>query len=221
MTLEMIYIGGTILVVLLVLGALLALILYLYQLHKIRQLLAKKFRRKKRRRMQKKQHRILMSRKKRYLRWFVFLSVISGAGFAGTLFLSNYQGTHLTTADGSVISKAHFYLLDLENQLQQVSEQTIEKEKFESNIRILTSNIASVGLKQASKVNTTEGQAILNRYYTSLKELGINGSAQVGSFYDNPDLLQDYLTDTKKVSQNEQAVMSFYKIDKSHFKESK
>jgi hypothetical protein len=96
-----------------------------------------------------------------------------------------------------------------------------EKEKLEYNLRYLSTGMASYGLKKASIINSAEGQLLLNRYYTAMKQLGVNVSTQIKHVHDNTALIDEFLADVQKIRQYEQDVFNYYKVNSKTFAESK
>jgi len=75
--------------------------------------------------------------------------------------------------------------------------------------------LSSYSIKQASTVNTIEGQMLLNRYYNSMSELGINISRNSTLLLSEDDVLEEALADVKKIQLYQKKVLDFYKVNTS------
>jgi len=60
------------------------------------------------------------------------------------------------------------------------------KKQVEENLSILSSRLSAFALNKANYRISSEGQLIINRYYTSMKQFGINLSTQSRNFYNDP-----------------------------------
>lgn len=145
---------------------------------------------------------------------FCFLTVL----FAGVaMFVSYYQSMNLTAEDSEAVVKSYYLLRDLKEQLELADSQS--EESFQENIRLLSTGLASYGIRKASDLNSTEGQIILNRYYNGLKQLGMNASTQVKYIYGNKELITVFLSDVQRVISYETAVFDYYQVNHAAFSE--
>ncbi|MBO0422746.1 hypothetical protein JZO84_07630 [Enterococcus plantarum] len=198
---------------------------FLIQFFRTRRLLKKipqkrvKNRKKNRKIVQKK--RQFLKQKKKSLRLFWLMSFVTVALAGGMSYLSYYQSMNLTTGDSDSVVKGYYLLRDFEEQLTIARDKSDDEEKLQKNIRYLATSMASYGTKKASEVNSEEGQITLNRYYNSIKQLGMNASTQTKNLFGNQELVDSFLADIKKVQVYEKETFGYYKVNESAFKEEK
>ena len=96
-----------------------------------------------------------------------------------------------------------------------LSESSETEEKTLGNLRYLSSSLSSYGVKKASYLNTEEGQLLLNRYYGSMKEIGMNATNNLSKIYGNPELVKEYQADIDKITENQKKVFEMYKVDEN------
>lgn len=220
-TLDYVYTGGIILAILSLIGASLFLYRFFLKHRQLKKLPIKKLRNKKKQRRIRRIRQELLAQKRQSIRAFVLSLVLFLSFSAGAIGLSYYQSMTLGTDDSDSLVKGYYLLRDFKKELAEVESKQEDKEKLQKNIRYLGTSMASYGTKKASSVNTEEGQLVLNRYYKALKELGMNVSTQTNNFYENPSLVEEFLTDSAKVETYEKAAFTYYKVDESLLKESK
>lgn len=175
---------------------------------------------KKRRAVARKRHRLTQSRKKS-LGFCLVLLLLTGLLGGASFYLADYQAMNLTTDDADSLAKGYYLLSDFEDQLMIAKEKGDEEEKIQKNIRYLATAMASYGTKKASDVNSAEGQLTLNRYYNSIKQLGMNASTQTKNFYGNSQIVDSFLEDIKNTQSYEKAAFVFYKVDEMALAEEK
>ncbi|WP_242596200.1 hypothetical protein [Enterococcus plantarum] len=152
---------------------------------------------------------------------FWLMSFVTVALAGGMSYLSYYQSMNLTTGDSDSVVKGYYLLRDFEEQLTIARDKSDDEEKLQKNIRYLATSMASYGTKKASEVNSEEGQITLNRYYNSIKQLGMNASTQTKNLFGNQELVDSFLADIKKVQVYEKETFGYYKVNESAFKEEK
>lgn len=213
--LDGVFMGGVVLAILSFIGSGLSLGRYFTKKRKLKQLPKKKSQNKKKRKRMIQQRKHLEKGKKRTLRLFFLGFFLTLCFSGGSSYLSYYQSMNLTANDSDAIVRGYYLLRDFKTQLEEAKEEKEDNVKTQKNIRYLATAMASYGTKKASEVNTKEGQVTLNRYYNALKEVGMNASTQTNNFYGNEQLIQGFLTDSKKVEEYEKAAFSYYKIDET------
>lgn len=181
----------------------------------------KKFKNKKKNKQMRLKRQQLTKQKKKSLRLFFILLLVTGVLAGGVSYLSYYQSMNLTTDDSDSVVKGYYLLRDFEEQLVLARDKGDDEEKLQKNIRYLATSMASYGTKKASDVNSKEGQITLNRYYNALKQLGMNASTQTKNFFGNQELVDGFLADIKKAQDYEKAAFDYYKVNESAFKEEK
>ncbi|EOI02723.1 hypothetical protein UAY_00970 [Enterococcus moraviensis ATCC BAA-383] len=187
----------------------------------LKKLPKKKFKNKKKNRKIARKKQQLMKKKKKSVRLFLMLSFVTVALAGGMSYLSYYQSMNLTTGDSDSVVKGYYLLRDFEDQLIIARDKSDDEEKLQKNIRYLATSMASYGTKKASDINSEEGQITLNRYYNSIKQLGMNASTQTKNFFGNQELVDSFLADIKKAQVYEKETFDYYKVNESAFKEEK
>lgn len=174
----------------------------------------------KRKKIKKEIRSISKSRKKIGFMCLVslFLTICLGAG---TAYVSYYQSVNLSVADQKAVVKGYYLLTDLSQQLENIKSGELEEHDSISNTQMLGSSMASFNHLKASTTNKIDGQVKLNRYYTSLKELGVNTIAKSQNFYDNPKLIDEFLMDVDKTINHQKEVFDYYKVDEAKLEKSK
>nr|WP_242700643.1 hypothetical protein [Enterococcus sp. DIV0212c] len=187
---------------------------------KIKQL-PKKGKNKKRNKRIFQQRNRLKKDQKRQLKGFILSSMFAGLLAGGISYLSYYQSMNLSSNDSDVVVKCYYLLRDFEKEITTAKNQGDDEDKVQQNIRYLATSMASQGVKKASAINTEEGQLILNRYYNSVKQLGMNASTQTKNFYGNANVVDDFLADIKKAESYEKEAFNYYKVSQAAFEKEK
>ncbi|MBP2097375.1 hypothetical protein [Enterococcus rivorum] len=141
----------------------------------------------------------------------VFL-VVGLAASSGAAYTIYYQATNLSELDQKAIVDGYYYLTKVENQLNE-TELLDNTNEVDANLDTLSSRLSAFALNKADYRISEDGQQIINRYYTSMKELGINLSSQSKNFYKDEEVLAVVKKDIEKVKNNEKAVFKQFKID--------
>lgn len=213
--LDWITIVGTAIVIVLLLLFVYFLVQLLSTSRKLKQLPTRKIKNKKKNKRIKMKRKQLQSNKKkqskRMLLSFIFACLLAG----GSGYLSYYQSMNLSSNDSDIVVKCYYLLRDFEKELTSARDKADDEEKIQQNIRYLATSMASQGIKKASTINTKEGQLILNRYYNSMKQLGMNASTQTKNFYGNAQLVDDFVEDIKKTEAYETEAFNYYKVNQS------
>ncbi|MGC6768515.1 hypothetical protein ACYSNR_11360 [Enterococcus sp. LJL128] len=212
-TLQIIFMSMTCLAILLILIFLVLLFLFLQTGKKIKRLQRKRVKNPKKRKRLAIVKKKLKKNKKSFRNKLIVTLICAVLTAGGAFWISYYQSMSLTEEDSKSIVKSYYLLNDFEAQLEEAGVGVEAKEKLDANIRYLTSMISSYGTKKASIVNSIEGQLVINQYYNMMQELGANAIRVVGSFYENPELVEEYKQDIEKVKRYQKKVMTFYKID--------
>ncbi|UUV99463.1 hypothetical protein [Vagococcus luciliae] len=164
----------------------------------------------------KKRQKIVLDRKKRsVLTLFIVSLILSITLFSGTAYARYYQAMNLSKEDSESIVNSYYLIRDFEDQLKLLRDKKDDQTKLEQNIRQLSTSMASYGTKKANKLNSVDGQLVLNRYYNSVKQLGMNASTQTKNFYGNSELVNGFLKDIQSAKDYEGDVFRYYKVDKS------
>lgn len=143
---------------------------------------------------------------------FLILGILAGAGSA---YVTYYQSTNLSKEDTYNLTDGYYYLRDLKNELEDMKAGKIDADKSKQTINYVVTSLAGYSVKKASTLNTVEGQRVLNRYYQSMSELGINISKNSGNLIEDQKVLNDSLTDIEKAQTFQKKAMDFFKVDVS------
>lgn len=174
----------------------------------------------KRRKKKKHQEHIMFSKKKskRYLTCGSLCLVIAITLAATSGYIMYQQKVHLSNEDKEAVTRGYYLLSDFEDQLNQLDDKKLDKEKTVQTIQSLGSLMASYSEEKASPLNQVKGQQKLNRYYQSIKEIGINATTQSQELVVNQEMLKNYLKDVKKAKNYEKDIFSFYKVNEMDLK---
>lgn len=213
--LDQLFIGGAAVTIVLILLAIYFLIQFIRTRSKLSKLPKKRLKNKKKNKRVVKQRIQLNKTKKKQLTSMIVSLVLAGLLSGGVGYLSYYQSMNLSSDDSDTIVKSYYLIEDFAKELEIAKNKEEDEEKVRQNIRYLATSMASQGNKKASDVNTEEGQMILNRYYNAVKQLGMNTSTQTYNFYGNPQLVDSFLEDIKKIEVYEKEAFTYYKVDES------
>ena len=192
--------------------------LFIFQTQRYKLLNKEKPRRKSRRRKHEKELSKLIQNKNRSLLFLIssmFLALASGGGY---VYASYYQSINLSQADKEAVVKAYYLLTDLEKQLESVNNGEAEESSLATNLQNLGGSMSSYANIRASELNKEEGQVILNRYYNIVKNVGINITGQAFEFFEQEQLVDEFLEDISKARVYEKEVFKFYKVDEKNLK---
>lgn len=166
---------------------------------------------KKRKYMLRARRTAHLNMKKNVLVFLVFLTMGLVAG-SGAGYIRNYQATNLSESDQKAIVSGYYYLRESEKQLTAVVLSGPTNESV-ANLNTLSSRLSAFALNKADDRINNEGQQIINRYYTSMKELGINLSSHGEKIYEADEGLAEFKDDIEKVKKYEKAVFKQFKVD--------
>lgn len=160
-----------------------------------------------------------MSKKKKGQRMKAIVFFVGSLLFVGGGVYSIYfQSTHLFAEDSSKVVQGYYAVQNLEQEFEAAST-TDNTEKIGKNIKVLAGQMASSGINKASTRNTKEGQKLLNQYYKSLRELGMNLSSENNDFFKNEKRFEGFQKDLENVKKNQKAVFDYFGVNESAFKE--
>ena len=217
---EWLYIIGITITILCLLFSIVSLVNFLVLGKKKKKLPRRRPKNPKKRKKLARQRKLLEAKYKRARTLFLVFLVFGAATGGGTFYFRQYQSMNLTTEDADAIVQSYYLLRDFKEQLAVAQEGQEDQVKVEQNIQYLSRNMASYGTKQASDLNTEEGQLALNRYYTAIMELGQNANVNFRSFYGSPEQVAEYLETVEKIQKNYEApVFEYYKVDEAALKE--
>lgn len=212
--LDSIFIGVVVAAILFFIGTVYFLVQFAVIRRKIQKLSTRRVKNKKKKQLRKRLNQ-LKKKKRRSVTSFVVVLLLTMSFSGGSFYISYYQSRNLTTEDSDLVVKGYYLLRDFEEQLLKAGNQEEDEIKIQQNIRYLAATLASYGTKKASNVNSKEGQLALNRYYTSLMQIGMNTSTQTKNFFANMDLVGEFLNDADRIKEYEKAAFEYYQVDES------
>ncbi|MEI5995351.1 hypothetical protein [Candidatus Enterococcus mansonii] len=166
---------------------------------------------KRKRKMLAKKKRILQKKVNRGIWGCSFGVIMIILGGASSMYAIYYQSTNLGEEDKKAIVSGYYNIRDIEDQLTLA--ESGKGETVEQNLANLSLRLAGSALNKADYRINEDGQLRINRYYSSMKELGLNLSSQGNGFYKDPLLLEEFRADIEKVKKNEKAVFDQFKIN--------
>jgi len=146
---------------------------------------------------------------------FVVLSIVLGAI---SYYVIYYQSTNLTSEDEKNIVTSYYLLRDFQKEIDKAAKKEIDESASNQNIRYLATRLASYTSNKASTLNTIEGQSALNRYYSSLSQLGLNATRESSNFYGNLAIVEEFQSDIKKTITYETSAFDYFKINQDVLK---
>ncbi|EOL49006.1 hypothetical protein [Enterococcus caccae] len=169
---------------------------------------------KKKRKQKKSKVKKMMQKSKKQRNWgmaLVILFLFSGFAAGYSLY---YQAMHLSQKDSKAVVQGYYLMDNLEKELK-TAKTTENDVKSGKNIKLLAGQLSSYGIYKATIRNSETGQKKLNKYYKSMKELGINLSSQPNDFFKNETLLTEFETDLTAVKKNHEEVVRYFNINKN------
>lgn len=152
---------------------------------------------------------------KKALRNMVIWLVLSSGFAGGAYYVTYYQSTNLSLEDTQAITDGYYYLRDLKTELEGIQGGSVEEEKSKQTLTFVATSLAGYSVKKANTLNTVDGQSVLNKYYHTLSELGINLSRQSSTLLTNAEGVADLLKDVEKAGSYQRKAFKFYKVDES------
>ncbi|MGX7245680.1 hypothetical protein ACWOC1_12630 [Enterococcus quebecensis] len=166
---------------------------------------------KRKRKMIARKKRGLQKKKKKCIWGSVLCFIMMFLGAGTSMYVVYYQSTNLSESDKKSIVSGYYNLRDIEEQLNLA--ESGDGQRAEQNLKNLSLRLAAFALNKADYRISGDGQVCINRYYSSMKELGINLSSQEKEFYKDSTLTESFKNDIEKVKKNEKAVIDQFKIN--------
>lgn len=167
---------------------------------------------KKKQKQKKRKIRKLIKKSKKQRTAGVILSLIFLLFTTAAGYSLYYQAMHLSPKDSKAVVQGYYLVDTFEKELK--SAKTTDNDvKTGKNLKLLASQLSSYGIYKATIRNTEQGQKILNKYYRTMKELGVNVSSQPDEFFQDETLLKEFETDLAAIKKNQEAVVSYFKIN--------
>lgn len=185
---------------------------------KLRVLKTKRFKNKKKQKRLKRTIQQTMKKKKKQMVRGILFFVGAVLFVGGAVFSVYYQATHLFEEDSAAIVQSYYAVENLDKEFKS-AESTDQVEKVGKNIKILAGQMASSGNRKATIRNTKTGQKLINQYYKSLRELGVNLTSESNDFFKDKTRLEGFEADLANVKKNQKAVFDYFGVKESAFKE--
>lgn len=175
---------------------------------------------KKKHRILKKKAFFLKKKSKQQLKLGIVLLVCALLLGGSASFARYYQATNLGDRDSTAIVEGYYLLEKTSQQLGEVP--TVSNiEKARNNLRELAAKLSGFGIRYADPKLTADGQRVLNRYYTQVKELGLNLNNQSIENLQEKSINDQYLADIEKVQKKQKEVFSYFKVNESALQQKK
>ena len=175
---------------------------------------------KKRRRILKKKSRMLIKKGKKQIQLGLMFLLLGTVLAGGAAFSRYHQATNLGNRDSDGIVEGYYLLNKTSEQLASVQE-TPNVEKARKNLRELAAKLSGFGVRYADPRLTVEGQQLLNRYYSQMKELGLNLNNQSVESLQEKTTYENYLADIKKVQTIQKKVFTYFNVNEAALKQKK
>lgn len=155
------------------------------------------------------QKKKLKKRKSKYIIWsIVFFLFAIGCG-SGSYYTIYYQATHLGEDDQKAIVSGYYYVAQTSKKLDQLDDSQETKQELQA----LSDRMAAFALNKADYRINSEGQNLINKYYDSLKEYGVNLSAKSQLLVTDKSVQEEFKSDLEKIKQNQDKVIKYFQIN--------
>lgn len=175
-------------------------------------ILKKKVRKKKKYR--KELNRVL-KRQRLYIKRSIILLVLSVIVSSGYFVIKGYISRHLFSDDLETVMSGYFLVDNYEKNMIQSKESNGDVEDVAKTLADNANRMASYMTETPSDMLSVEGQRVLNKYYRSLSEIGMNTVPIVKEFYGNEELSTEYIQNLKIVKDNQKEVFNYFNIDEN------
>lgn len=158
--------------------------------------------------------RKLQKRRKKNILWLVFFVVFSLICAGGAFYAQYYQATNLDENDTNYIVNGYYLTREMETLLAE-SPGTDNPGKADSNIKDISSRMASYGIRKASPRLNVQSQKLLNRYYRLVQQSGSLILNQNSGFYNQEKIVEEIQGDLEDIKEAEKKVLDNFSIDES------
>lgn len=148
--------------------------------------------------------------------FIICMLLTGGSGF----YSRYYQMTNLEAGDSEALVQSYYLIEEIEVQLTNLKNGT-NPEKSINNIREVSSRLASYGARRPYQGLTEEGQKVLTRHFSLMKDLGVNLAAQSVESLGNPETMESYVNDVTKLKDSQKKVFKEFKVNESALKQKK
>lgn len=171
---------------------------------------------KKRRQFLRLRKQLEKKRKKQLFR-SVLLLLIAGLSLGTGLYSRYYQQNHLPSEDSEALVQSYYLLDEAQLQINNIAAGE-NPQKSIKNLQEITSRLASYGARRASLSLAEDGQNLLNRHFTLLRELGVNLNGQTVDSLANQTTAESYLKDIEKVQESQSSVFKRFSVNEQALK---
>jgi hypothetical protein len=154
---------------------------------------------------------------KKQLTWGIILFIFAGAALGGASYSRYYQQNHLQGKDSEAIVQGYYALQETAKQLENIK-QNDNPQKSLKNLRQMAAKMTTYGYTKASSTLKEDGQVLLNRYFTRLKELGTNLYSQKIESLQDEETYTNYMNDIKKSQETQAEVFKRFNINEDALK---
>ncbi|OEG21287.1 hypothetical protein BCR24_07405 [Enterococcus ureilyticus] len=175
---------------------------------------------KKKRRVFLRQRKQLAKKQKNQRTWSVILFLLAGVSLGGGFYSRNYQQNHLQGEDSEALVQSYYLLEDAKIQISNIQAGE-NPQKSIKNIQEITSRLASYGARKSSPNLKEDGQTLLNRHYTLLREVGVNLNSQTVESLQKEETAASYLKDLEKAHDSQNKVFKRFGVNEGALKKKK
>lgn len=168
----------------------------------------------------KKRIQLLTKKRRKQINTGILLLICGMLSVGIGMYVRYYQATNLGDRDSDGIVEGYYLLNQINLQLEEIA-QTPSLEKSRNNIRDLAAKLSSFGMRSADPKITVEGQRLLNRYYSQIKELGLNLNNQSVERLQEEQVYDIYMSDIEKSKDSQKKVFDYFKVDESALQQKK
>ncbi|MBP1046523.1 hypothetical protein I6N96_09515 [Enterococcus sp. BWM-S5] len=172
----------------------------------------------KKKRRQFLQLRKQLDKKRRSRRlWSILFLLIAAMSLGGGFYSRYYQQNNLGGDDSEALVQSYYLLEEAVLQINNVQAGE-NPQKSIKNLQEVTSRLASYGARKAAMSLSTDGQTLLNRHFTMLRELGVNLNGQTVESLQNQGTSEGYLEDIEKVRESQSKVFKRFNVNEGALK---
>ncbi|MEI5994481.1 hypothetical protein [Candidatus Enterococcus mansonii] len=174
---------------------------------------------RKRKKLIRKRKKLEAQKKKQIKLGVIFL--LSGVLFISGAFYSRYyQATNLGKKDSDAIVQGYYLIHTIEQQLGKVDDEE-NAVRTQKNLYDLSARLSSYGARSADGRLSQQGQMLLNRLYSAMKELGLNLSNQSVDTLRRQEIMESYKKDIQKTKTNQKKVFDYFDVDEKALNQKK
>lgn len=171
---------------------------------------------KKRKKITKKKNVFTLKRRKNIKRAIFFL-VMALFSTVGAFYARYYQMTTLTTSDGNAIIQSYFLTDEIEKGFVSLQEDA-SPEKIKNTLQERSSLLTSYGTTDPSAALTMEGKRLLKRYFTRIREYGVNVYSLNVAQLEDAETVTKYLKDLEEIKEMQKKIFEQFGINQSALK---